>query len=235
MKKVTYLLPVACLALIAYLFLTSSTVTERSNHQVIAELSADLADMKDELKSLKNIEKGEDVSNDPFIGEVILFAGNFAPRGWAFCEGQLLSISQYQALFSILGTMYGGDGRTTFALPDLRGRVPVGVGSGPRLSQVIQGAKYGVENVTLTQNNLPSHNHNYGGSTIPGFELDPTKTSELYIKGAKSFVTVGNEANSQLSGSGGNNVGGGQSFSVRNPSLGLRYIIALQGTYPSRS
>ena len=231
MKKSSYLLPVACIALIACLFLTSSTVTERSNQDIITELEQ----MKEELASLKNIEKGEDVSNDPFIGEVILFAGNFAPRGWAFCEGQLLSISQYQALFSILGTMYGGDGRTTFALPDLRGRVPVGVGSGPRLSQVIQGAKYGVENVTLTQNNLPSHNHNYGGSTIPGFELDPTKTSELYIKGAKSFVTVGNEANSQLSGSGGNNVGGGQSFSVRNPSLGLRYIIALQGTYPSRS
>ena len=92
----------------------------------------------------------ENISSDPFIGEVIMFAGNFAPRGWAFCDGQLLAISQHQALFSILGTTYGGDGRTTFGLPDLRGRVPLHVGNGPGLSSYRLGQKGGTESVGLT-------------------------------------------------------------------------------------
>ncbi|MFY1113097.1 MAG: tail fiber protein, partial [Methanosarcinaceae archaeon] len=101
-------------------------------------------------------------SSEPFIGEIRMFAGNFAPRGWAFCDGQLLPISQNTALFSILGTTYGGDGRTTFGLPDLRGRVPVHAGSGPGLSTVRLGDTGGAETVTLSQAQMPSHNH-----TIP--------------------------------------------------------------------
>jgi len=96
---------------------------------------------------------------DPFIGEIIMFAGNFAPRGWAFCDGQLLPISQNSALFSILGTTYGGDGRTTFALPDLRGRVPIHAGSGPGLSYRNLGAKEGQEEMSLTVSQIPSHTH----------------------------------------------------------------------------
>ena len=97
--------------------------------------------------------------SDPFIAEIIMFGGNFAPRGWAFCDGQLLSISSNSALFSILGTTYGGDGRTTFGLPDLRGRVAMHPGSGPGLTQRRLGEKSGMETVTLTTNQIPSHNH----------------------------------------------------------------------------
>ena len=96
---------------------------------------------------------------DPFIGEIIMFAGNFAPRGWALCDGQLLSIAQNSALFSILGTTYGGDGRTTFGLPDLRGRVAVHEGTGPGLPNIRLGQKGGAVNHTLTQGQLPPHTH----------------------------------------------------------------------------
>lgn len=96
---------------------------------------------------------------EPMMASIMLFAGNFAPRGWAFCEGQLLSIDQYQALFSLLGTTYGGDGRTNFKLPDLRGRVPIGPGTGPGLTPRVLGQKLGAETTTLTINELPSHNH----------------------------------------------------------------------------
>ena len=102
---------------------------------------------------------------DPFLGQVILFAGNYPPRGWAFCHGQLLPISDNNALFSLLGTIYGGDGRTDFALPDLRGRAPIGVGQGPGLRRFVEGSKGGAEQVTLTTNNLPSHTHTATAST----------------------------------------------------------------------
>ena len=96
---------------------------------------------------------------DPFLGQIVLFGGNFAPRGWALCEGQLLPISQYSALFSILGTIYGGDGRTTFALPDLRGRAAISSGRGPGLSDRRLGSRSGQEVHTLTTLEMPSHNH----------------------------------------------------------------------------
>src|SRR3954465_13916452 len=95
----------------------------------------------------------------PFIGQISLFGGNFAPRGWAFCKGQLLAISQNTALFSILGTTYGGNGQTTFALPDLRGRVPIHFGQGPGLSSYALGETGGAETTTLTVNELPAHTH----------------------------------------------------------------------------
>ena len=96
---------------------------------------------------------------EPFLAEIKMFAGNFSPRGWAFCNGQLMSINDNQALYSLLGTTYGGDGRTTFALPDLRGRVPIHPGHGPGLSDYALGEKGGTETVTLTQNQMPSHSH----------------------------------------------------------------------------
>ncbi|WP_340819596.1 tail fiber protein [Methanolobus sp. WCC4] len=111
--------------------------------------------------SISSVEDPEIItqSTDPLLGEITLFAGNFAPRGWAFCNGQLLPINQNQALFSILGTTYGGDGRTTFALPDLRGRAPVHAGNGPGLSPVVLGQKGGAETVALNVNQMPSHTH----------------------------------------------------------------------------
>ena len=99
--------------------------------------------------------------SNPYLGEITMFGGNFAPRGWAFCDGQLLAISSNSALFSLLGTTYGGDGETTFALPDMRGRVPVHQGNGAGLTNRRMGDKFGSENVTLTANTLGSHSHDF--------------------------------------------------------------------------
>src|SRR5579872_1398054 len=106
--------------------------------------------------------------DQPFIGAIVLFCGNFAPAGWALCNGQLLSISQWTALFSILGTTYGGNGQTTFGLPDLRGRVPIHPGQGPGLSNYVLGQAGGVETVTLAIQNLPAHNHSLNGDNAAG-------------------------------------------------------------------
>src|SRR5512135_2464461 len=95
----------------------------------------------------------------PYVGEIRMFAGNFAPAGWMFCEGQLLAISEFETLFNLIGTTYGGDGQSTFALPDLRSRVPLHMGQGPGLSSYIIGQNGGAEEVTLTTNQIPSHNH----------------------------------------------------------------------------
>ncbi len=103
--------------------------------------------------------------SEPFVGEIKMFAGNFAPRGFAFLDGQLLSTTQNQALFSLLGTIYGGDGRTTFALPDLRGRIPIHKGQGPGLSARTQGSKGGTEKETITEAQLPSHDHTMQGNS----------------------------------------------------------------------
>src|SRR6185503_14662217 len=114
--------------------------------------------------------------SEPFIGEIIMFAGNFAPRGWAFCEGQLLSIAQNSALFSILGTTYGGDGQTTFALPDLRGRAPMQWGQGPGLTPRFLGESSGAENVTLISTQMPAHTHALNASGAQGDAPTPSGT-----------------------------------------------------------
>lgn len=169
-------------------------------------------------------------SQEGFIGEVRMFAGNFAPRGWAFCDGQLLAISNNTALFSILGTTYGGDGRTTFALPDLRGRVAVGVGQGPGLTNRRQGERYGAETSTLTVANLPAHNHSInlktgdGGSNLSSKSILPIETNT-------SKLSYSSSTNNEIV----NNNGGNQSFSITQPSIAIRYIICLQGIYPSRN
>lgn len=173
---------------------------------------------------------------DPFIGEIIMFGGNFAPRGWALCDGQLLPISSHSALFSILGTTYGGDGRTTFALPDLRGRAAIHAGQGPGLSDKRLGAKGGAETTTLTVNNIPSHTHGTFGSSnaadqkgaAGGFlpsngRSDP---ANLYASSAGTPAAMGANVS---------NTGGGQSFNNMQPFLTVNYIIAMEGTFPSRS
>lgn len=176
--------------------------------------------------------------SEPFVGEIRMFAGNFAPRGWAFCDGQLLAVSQNDALFSLLGTIYGGDGRTTFGLPDLRGRIPIHAGHGPGLSERRLGAKSGAENVTLTVNQLPSHSHGWQatntlasnrapvGSPNPFGYAQPTN-SDVYRDG-----TPGNLQG--MSSSMVSNVGGSRSHTNLMPYLCIHFIIALVGIYPSR-
>jgi microcystin-dependent protein len=177
---------------------------------------------------------------EPFIGEIKLFAGNFAPNGWAFCNGQILSIAQNTALFSLLGTMYGGNGQTTFALPDLRGRAPIGFGQGPGLPNVNQGEISGSPTHTLTQNEMPAHNHttttrvnvnsDEGESRSPvGRYLAPSSSGSVYAGSADQQMNT-NATQVTVNTSGGN-----QPFSIMQPYLGLNYIIAIEGIYPSRS
>jgi microcystin-dependent protein len=164
-----------------------------------------------------------------------MFAGSFAPRGWAFCDGQLLAVSQNDALFSLLGTIYGGDGRTTFGLPDLRGRVPIHMGTGPGLSPRQIGAKSGSEKETITADQLPSHSHRLSASTQPANDTIPTgkftaePAVQLYYDPGLTPPSV-NMA-SQAIGS----VGGSQSHTNVAPFLCIHFIIALSGIYPSRN
>lgn len=175
-----------------------------------------------------------------YIAQILLFAGNFAPRNWAFCNGQILSIAQNTALFSLLGTTYGGNGQTTFALPDLRGRVPVGPGQGPGLSIINLGQVGGTETATLLITNMPAHNHTLSvtpravseaGDTADPTNAFPANTGALdrEYKASGTFVNMG--AATATSGLAGNS----QPFSIRNPYLGMNYIICLQGIFPSRN
>jgi microcystin-dependent protein len=171
---------------------------------------------------------------EPFLGQIQAFGFNFAPRGWAKCDGTLLAISQNQALFSLLGTQFGGDGRTTFALPDLRGRSIVHAGQGAGLSPIQIGQKGGQENVTLNTNNLPPHNHatvmNLGGTAEEAGAGHFLATSgALFAEDAAAGSTL--NAGAITSG----NTGNGQSFNNRNPFLGINVCIALEGIFPSRN
>lgn len=194
------------------------------------------------LASFFGVTENNAQSANPMIGEVAIFAGNFAPRGWAFCDGQLLPIAQHTALFSILGTTYGGDGRTTFGLPDLRGRAAMHPGGGPGLTSRRLGEKVGVESVTLTPNQMPSHTHTVTTSAqvalsnevgtsdssdgqhianhLGGFNEDATPDAEL--GGVTNPTTI-------------NSAGGSGAHNNMQPSQTVNYIIALQGIYPSRS
>ncbi len=171
-----------------------------------------------------------------FIGEIKMFGGNFAPRGWAFCNGQLLPINQNQALFSILGTTYGGDGRTTFALPDLRGRVPVHSGNGPGLSTYRLGQKGGFETTTITVANMPAHSHPYAAPAVSedGNTSDPTNAVPGGTKVLdKEYSTE--TPNTTMKSGGTGNTGGSQPINIVQPYGTVNYIIALEGLYPSRS
>ena len=161
-----------------------------------------------------------------------MFAGNFAPRGWAFCDGQLLAVSQNDALFSLLGTIYGGDGRTTFGLPDLRGRVPLHQGSGPGLSPRRLGAKGGAENVTLTVNQLPSHSHDFRASSTPATGSSPQGKVLGQTLGILPYINATQDAD--FASSAISNVGGSRSHTNLMPFLCIHFIIALVGIYPSR-
>jgi microcystin-dependent protein len=168
---------------------------------------------------------------DPILGTITLFAGNFEPKGWAFCNGQLLSIAQNSALFSILGTMYGGDGITTFALPDLRGRVAIHAGPGPGLTARAPGEAFGEERVTLSSTQVPPHSHDLSVANVPG-DIDRPAGSMLARSPSYSATTTVTVPLNPLSIS---PAGGGQPHDNIQPSLCLNYIIALDGIYPSRN
>ncbi len=169
---------------------------------------------------------------DPFLGEIKMFAGNFAPRSYALANGQLLSINQNQALFSLFGTIYGGDGRTTFALPELRSRLPIHRGQGPGLSNRKLGSKSGVENVTVNLNELATHTHPMQASTDvanspnPASNVTGRPTSvDLYINEAPSAAMATQAITA---------VGGGRSHGNVQPFQCINFIIALFGIYPSK-
>ncbi|MGZ6127973.1 MAG: phage tail protein [Vulcanimicrobiaceae bacterium] len=169
-----------------------------------------------------------------YIATIMMFAGNYAPAGWALCNGQLLPISQYSALFSILGTSFGGDGTRTFGLPDLRGRVPMHWGTGNGLTPRDLGEMSGVENVTLLANQMPIHTHLVNASTtalanktIPSNNLLGAATGKPdYYTDGTANVTM----NPAMIGA----AGGNQPFSVVQPFLGVSFIIALNGIFPPR-
>lgn len=165
---------------------------------------------------------------DTFLGQIMLVGFDFVPRGWAMCNGQLLSISQNTALFSLLGTQYGGDGQSTFALPDLRGRVPVHKGQGPGLRTYTQGETGGTESVTLTTNNLPSHAHPLIGATEQSTDR-PSGNVAPAVGGAYGRPSV-SAGMTSMTGPAGN----GQPVENRPPFLAMNYIIALEGIFPSR-
>ncbi|MFC7358276.1 phage tail protein [Jejudonia soesokkakensis] len=172
---------------------------------------------------------------EPLLGEIMLVGFNFAPRGWAMCEGQILSINQNQSLYSLLGTTYGGDGRTTFALPDLRSRVMVGVGNGPGLDSVTLGEKAGAITHTDTLAEMASHNH--GGVLQISSEdgLQPSGNENYIASHPAAFHTAPTSGASLGGLATGNQGGNNQPYSIRNPYLGINHCIALTGLFPSRN
>ncbi len=175
-----------------------------------------------------------------YIGQIIMFAGNFAPRNWAFCQGQLLSIAQNTALFSILGTTYGGNGQTTFGLPDLRGRVPVGTGSGPGLPVVDLGEIAGEPTHTLISTEMPAHNHavNANNSGVANI-ANPSGNSLSVGQVPSNSETVNMYSNAApnvgLNAQTGGLAGGSQPHNNMQPYLGMNYVICLAGIFPSRN
>jgi len=172
--------------------------------------------------------------SEPFVGQIQIFGFNFAPKGWAFCNGQIMSIAQNTALFSLLGTTYGGNGQTTFALPNLQSRVPIHFGQGPGLSPYALGQESGTENETLNVTNLPTHNHTVtfqvnsseGGTNSPegGYlgKADPGPYAPTQNANGGAQPPTGL-------------TGGNQPFSILQPYLALNFCIALQGIFPSRN
>jgi microcystin-dependent protein len=175
---------------------------------------------------------------DPFIGTILAVGFNWAPNGWALCNGQLLPISQYQALFALIGTTYGGNGTTNFALPDLQGRVPINQGNGSGLSPYVIGQVGGSEGANLTVSNLPAHNHAANCNNTPGPNVDPTGNywAEANPGGRDPAATPSYAASAtgQMASGAIGMTGSNLPFPILQPYLTINYIIALQGIFPSR-
>ncbi len=169
--------------------------------------------------------------SEPFLSEIRMVGFNFAPRGWAFCDGQMLPINQNQTLFALLGTIYGGDGRTSFALPDLRGRAPSHRGEYYPL-----GHMSGTENVTVNTDELPSHTHSFSPSSAPGIKNHIGKTDNTRTFGTTSVPqNYGPPTNMTTMGQHLDNTGGGQPHNNMQPTLTIAFCIAMQGLFPSRN
>lgn len=188
--------------------------------------------------------------SDPYVGEVRIFAGQYAPVGWHLCDGTVMQITGNETLYSLIGTVYGGDGRTTFALPDLRGRAPVSQGRGNGLSNVALGQSSGFEQVTLTYSNLPSHTHLFVASTAVADQTAPTTAANtpirtfgtftqnkavngLYNTGSKASALV--QLNQACVGQAGGSGAAATPVDNMMSSMPMNYIIALQGIYPSQA
>lgn len=166
---------------------------------------------------------------EPFVGEIRLFGGNFAPQGWSFCDGSVMAISQNEVLFQLIGTTYGGDGQQTFSLPDLRGRVPIHQGSG-----FVIGQSAGVETVTLTATQLPAHNH-AARASASGDQVDPKNGfwSTDAFGNTAAYTATGNDT--MASNAIGSNDPGAQPHDNMQPFLAVSYIIALFGIFPTQN
>lgn len=163
----------------------------------------------------------------PYVGEIRMFAGNFAPAGWMFCEGQLLPISEYETLFNLIGTTYGGDGESTFALPDLRGRVPIHQGNGFILAEI-----GGAEEITLTVNQIPAHSHPFLASTSVAQDPSPLNKTVGQVSGG-GLIYIQDSADAAMSPQAITSVGGSQPHTNFQPYLCVDFIISLFGIFPS--
>lgn len=174
------------------------------------------------------------MSDQPFVGEIKLFCGNFQIQGHAFCTGQLLPIAQYDALFALIGTTYGGDGQTTFGLPDLRSRIPIGQGNGAGLSPRTIGEQSGTENVTLLTQNLPAHSHAFNCNGAPANSANPAgnfPAAQTLLTQYTAAATAGSTMKANAIGI----TGGNQPHPNLQPYLTINYLIALEGIFPSRN
>jgi microcystin-dependent protein len=172
--------------------------------------------------------------SDPYIGEIRMFGGNYAPVGWAFCDGRLLAISQNDALFNLIGTTYGGDGQSTFALPDLRGRLPIHQGQGPGITQnYVIGQLAGIETVTLTTAQIPLHNHTFAASAATA--TNPSPSGNVVATSPTIEMYVLDVAGPQLVATAVQGTGNNVPHDNMMPYLTISYIISLQGIYPSQS
>lgn len=182
---------------------------------------------------------------EPYLANITVFGGNFAPRGWMFCQGQLLAIAEYDALFALIGTTYGGDGQTTFALPDLRSRVAIHMGQGPNLSNYFLGQTGGTENVTLLSSQMPAHTHtlvsisgNPGANTGAATTNSPANAVAAVATGGSNNYST-SDTSVALNTSSINTTtpiaGSGTPISIISPYLAMNYIIAVEGIFPSRN
>lgn len=173
-------------------------------------------------------------SAQPYVGEIRMFAGNFAPVGWAFCKGQVLSIAEYDALYSLIGTTFGGDGVTTFALPDLRGRAPIHMGTKPGGFPYNIGDVGGAETVTLTVNQIPAHSFGQGSSQA-GSSNDPTRNGPAKAVLDRQDINIYSDTTTGKTTSNVPNMGGSQPHYNMQPYLAINYIISLEGVFPQQN
>ena len=168
----------------------------------------------------------------PFIGTITMFGGNFAPRGYAFCNGSLQAISQNSALFALIGTTYGGNGQTTFALPDLRGRAPIHQGNLPGGGNYVVGQAQGTESVTLTASQMPSHTHGLGANSGPGSGAGPSGAVWARSTATQNYAAAGA---TPMNATAVTSSGGNQPHENMQPFLAINFIMALEGVFPSRN